>query len=278
MTTDQLKNAVVTTYGQLAKAQQKGFFSKLFSCCSDADRAREVGLKIGYTEEVLEEAPEGANLGVGCGNPSALANIKLGETAIDLGSGAGFDAFILSSLVGNSGQVIGVDLSEEMLSLARRNSKKGAYANVKFVKGDIEALPLDDAIADHVLSNCVINLSLDKGSVFREAFRVLKPGGQLSISDIILEQELPAFLQDSLAGHIACVSAAEKIDDYLAYLETAGFQKIKIVRKVAFPLELMLGDPQVKQLAQKMDFNLDSEEAKDIASRVKSISLIAEKP
>ncbi len=272
-----VKESVVESYGKLAKSTKNGLISKLFACCDPNENANEVGKTIGYSEEILNSVPKGSNLGVGCGNPSALADIKKGETVIDLGSGAGFDAFIISPIVENNGRVIGIDLSNEMLELARENTEKGNYSNVNFIKGDIEKLPLDNNIAEHVISNCVINLSLNKGNVFKEAYRVLKYGGKLSISDIVLKKELPDFIKKSLAGHIACVSGAEKVEDYLQYLKDAGFKDIKIESKADFPLELMLTDPQVMKTAKEMNFSLNSNEAKDIASRVTSISLSATK-
>ena len=275
--TKTVKQSVVESYGQLAKQASGGILSKLFACCDPTANSKEVGAAIGYSKEELEAVPKGANLGVGCGNPSAMANMKEGETVVDLGSGAGFDAFIVSPIVGDTGKVIGVDLSDDMLKLARKNVKKGNYKNVEFVKGDIEQLPLEEGIADHVISNCVINLSLNKGAVYKEAYRVLKENGKLSISDIVLEKELPDFVKNSLAGHIACVSGAEKLADYLNYVKNAGFKNVTIASKSKFPLELMLTDPQVQKIAQEMDFNLNSEEAKDIASRVTSISLTATK-
>jgi len=272
-----VKESVVESYGKLAKSTNNGIFSKLFACCDPSENANKVGKSIGYSEEILNSVPKGSNLGVGCGNPSALANIEKGETIIDLGSGAGFDAFIVSPIVENSGKVIGIDLSDEMLALAKENAKKGNYSNVSFIKGDIENLPLDNKIAEHVISNCVINLSLNKGDVFKEAYRVLKDNGKLSISDIVLKKDLPDFIKQSLAGHIACVSGAEKVEDYLRYVKEAGFKDIKIESKAEFPIELMLADPRVMKIAEEMNFTLDSQEAKDIASRVVSISLTAKK-
>lgn len=277
MDTNSVKQAVVEGYGKLAKSTKNGLLSKLFACCDPADNANKVGEVIGYTREELDATPENSNLGVGCGNPSALAGIKKDETVIDLGSGAGFDAFIVSPLVGEKGKVIGVDLSDEVLSLAKQNAQKGDYKNVEFVKGDIEQLPIEDNLAEHVISNCVINLSLNKGDVYKEAYRVLKPGGKMAISDIVLEKELPDFIKHSVAAHIACVSGAEKLEDYLQYVRSAGFKDIKIESEKVFPLELMLADPQIKKLANEMNFNLNSEKAKDIASRVKSISFTARK-
>ncbi len=277
MKTKSVKQSVVDSYGKLAKSTQNGLFSKLFACCDPTDNVNQVGEKIGYSKEELNAVPEGSNLGVGCGNPSALAKIKKGQIVIDLGSGAGFDAFLVSPIVGDNGNVIGIDLSEDMLSLATKNAKKGNYTNVEFIKGDIEDLPIDDNVADHIISNCVINLSLNKGDVYKEAFRVLKKGGKLSVSDIVLEKELPEFIKNSLAGHIACVSGAEKLETYLQYVEQAGFKNIKVETKANFPLELMLTDPQVMKIAKETDFNLNSEKAKDIASRVISISISANK-
>lgn len=277
MITNSVKKSVVESYGKLAKATNGGILSSLFACCDPTKNAKQVGETIGYSKEELDSVPKGANLGVGCGNPAALGKIQEGHTVIDLGSGAGFDSFLVSPIVGDKGKVIGVDLSDEMLSLAKKNAKKGGYSNVEFIKGDIEALPIEDNLADYIISNCVINLSLNKGDVYKEAFRVLKPGGQISISDIILERELPDFIKNSLAGHIACVSGAETIEDYLQYVKDAGFTDIKVESKTKFPLELMLTDPQVMAIAKEMNFNLNSEEAKDIASRVSSISLSAKK-
>lgn len=277
MDSHKVKQSVIDNYSKLAKRSHSGILSKLFACCDPSESATQVGKAIGYSTEVLNEVPKGANLGVGCGNPSALAAIKAGETVVDLGSGAGFDAFIVSSIIGPTGKVIGVDLSKEMLELAKRNQKKGDYKNVEFVEGDIERLPLADHIADHVISNCVINLSLQKGKVYKEAYRILKKGGQISISDIVLEKELPDFVRQSLAAHIACVSGAEKLDHYIQYIKDAGFTDIKVVSKSKFPLELMLTDPQVLKIAKEMKFDLDSEQARDIASRVSSISILAKK-
>lgn len=270
-----VKKSVIQSYGLLAKSKKGGLFSNLFACCHPTKNADIIAKNIGYSSDLLETMPKDANLGVGCGNPSALADIKHGDTVIDLGSGAGFDAFIVARIVGEKGKVIGIDLSDDMLQLAKKNAKKGNYKQVSFVKGDIEALPLEEGIAHHVISNCVINLSLRKDLVYQEAYRVLKTGGQISISDIVLEKELPEFVKNSLIGHVACVSGAEKLEAYIKYIADAGFKDIKIVSKTKFPLELMLTDPQIMLVAKQLDFALDSEEAKDIASSVQSISLVA---
>ncbi|MFP2997823.1 arsenite methyltransferase [Spongiivirga sp. MCCC 1A20706] len=277
METSSIKQSVVNSYGKLAKLTKNHTWSKLFSCCDTAQNTNTVAKAIGYTANEITSVPEQSNLGVGCGNPSALANIRKGQTIIDLGSGAGFDSFIVANALEGSGKVIGIDLSDDMLTLAKSNAKKGRYNNVEFIKGDIEQLPLDNAIADLVISNCVINLSLNKGDVYKEAFRVLKKGGALAISDIVLEKDLPEVLKNSLAGHVACVSGAERIDTYINYIENAGFTEIKIGSKTTFPLELMLADPQIQKLATQLNFNLNSDEAKDIAASVKSVSITARK-
>lgn len=277
MNTDSIKDIIVANYSKLARSSGQGVFSKLFACCDPLESVNRVGREIGYSQAELQSAPEGANLGVGCGNPSALARIRKGETVVDLGSGAGFDAFLVAPQVGEDGLVIGVDLSDDMLQRAQRNAHKGKYDNVKFIKGDIEQLPLDDTIANHVISNCVINLSANKGEVYKEAFRVLKPGGRLAVSDIVLEKDLPAFIRNSPVGHIACVAGAERLDRYLQYVEEAGFQDIEIETKASFPLELMLAIPEVSKLAKELNFDLNGEMARDVASRVISITLSAKK-
>lgn len=277
MKSSNVKESVVDSYSKLAKLAGGNLVTKLFGCCDLSGHSKAVATAIGYSNEEMQNVPDESNLGVGCGNPSAIANIKAGETVVDLGSGAGFDAFIVSNQVGPSGQVIGIDLSDEMLALANRNALKMANNTTTFLKGDIEEIPLDDNLADHVISNCVINLSNRKDKVYEEAYRILKPGGKMSISDVILERELPDFVKNSLAGQVACVSGAEKLDTYINYVKAAGFKDIQIVDKKEFPLELMLLDPQIVKIAKLMNFDLNSDEAKDIASRVKSISLVATK-
>ncbi|MEL6253862.1 MAG: arsenite methyltransferase [Bacteroidota bacterium] len=277
MDTKSLKASIVDSYSKLARLTQKNPISKLFACCDSEDSSKRIGEKIGYSEEDLAATPEGSNLGVGCGNPSGLAKIREGETVIDLGSGAGFDAFLVSPIVGEKGKVIGIDLSEDMLELARKNAKKGKYENVEFIKGDIEVLPIQEEVADHIISNCVINLSLNKAKVYQESYRVLKKGGRISISDIVLEADLPDFIKNSQVAHIACIAGAEKLDDYVGYVQEAGFQDIKIEGKQPFPLEVMLMDPQLQKLARELNFDINSQEARELASRVSSISLSAKK-
>lgn len=277
MKTKSVKQSVIDSYGKLASTRQKSGLFNLFSCC-DSSSAAQVAEKIGYTQAELASAPEESNLGVGCGNPLALAEIKESHVVLDLGSGAGFDAFLASPLVGDHGKVIGEDLSDQMLALARKNARKRNYTNVEFIKGDIEDLPLEDNSIDYIISNCVINLSQNKRAVYQEAFRVLKRGGKLAISDIILEAELPEHIKRSLAAHIACVSGAERLSTYLQQIELAGFQDICIEKKTPFPIELMLTDPQILKLARELKFDLNSQEAREMASSVYSITITAHKP
>ena len=194
--------------------------------------------RIGYTDDELETVPEGANLGLGCGNPVALASLREEETVLDLGSGAGFDCFLAANKVGKTGKVIGVDMTPEMLEKARENAKKGGYSNVEFRLGEIENLPVADNSVDVMISNCVINLSPDKRRVFAEAYRVLRPNGRLMVSDIVLLKELPAFVMNSLEAYVSCVSGAMIREEYLRTIENAGFKEVKIVDETIFPIDL----------------------------------------
>lgn len=183
---------------------------------------------MGYSDDELTQVPEGANLGLGCGNPVAIASLKTGETVLDLGSGAGFDAFLAVKKVGETGKVIGVDMTDEMLRRARENAKKGGFDNVEFKKGDIENLPLEDEEVDVIISNCVINLAPDKQKVFRETYRVLKSGGRLMVSDVVLTKPLPDELKNDEELLSGCVAGAILKKDYLKLLKKAGFSDIKI--------------------------------------------------
>jgi ubiquinone/menaquinone biosynthesis C-methylase UbiE len=186
---------------------------------------------MGYADEELAAAPEGANLGLGCGNPQAIAALKPGETVLDLGSGAGFDCFLAARQVGESGRVIGVDMTPEMISRARANAERGGHRNVEFRLGEIENLPLADASVDVVISNCVVNLSPDKPRVFAEAWRVLKPGGRLAISDVVATAALPEHVRRDLDLYAGCVAGAAPIGEIEAILRAAGFTQVRIAPK-----------------------------------------------
>ena len=200
-------------------------------CCGAPADAKEAAAVLGYTQADLEGVADHANLGLGCGNPVALAGIREGETVIDLGSGGGFDCFLAAQRTGKAGRVIGVDMTPEMVSLARANAKEGGYENVDIRLGEIEHLPVADASADVIISNCVINLSADKQQVMHEAFRVLRPGGRFCVSDVVATAELPADIQNDLAMLAGCVAGAEYVEVVRSMLENAGFANIRMAPK-----------------------------------------------
>jgi arsenite methyltransferase len=246
------------------------------SCCSGSASAQTISRAIGYSEEELGSVPDGANLGLGCGNPVALASLKKGETVLDLGSGGGFDCFLVADKVGKKGKVIGVDMTPEMLERARENARKGNYENVEFRLGEIENLPVADSSVDVVISNCVINLSPDKKRVFQEAFRALKPGGRLMISDIVLLKELPDVIKDSVTAYVGCVSGAMLKEDYLKAVKAAGFREVKILQETAFPIDCIANDPTA--IAILKDAKLSLDKVKESLSSVLSIKVSAVKP
>jgi SAM-dependent methyltransferase len=202
------------------------------SCCGGSEVSHEqLNALMGYSRQDLASAPEGANMALGCGNPVALASLKPGETVVDLGAGGGFDCFLAAKQVGENGQVIGVDMTPDMLTKARMNAEKMGSKNVEFRLGEIEHLPVADNSVDIIMSNCVINLSPDKSSVYRDALRVLKPGGRLAIADIVATAPLPDKVQQDLALVAACVGGAATIDDTEEMLKEAGFVEIKVQPK-----------------------------------------------
>lgn len=247
------------------------------SCgCSGKASANEISKNIGYSDSDLAAVPEDANLGLGCGNPVALASLKPGEVVIDLGSGAGFDCFLASNKVGPEGKVIGVDMTPDMLDKARENAVKGKYTNVEFRLGEIENLPVADNTADAIISNCVINLSPDKPRVFTEAFRILKPPGRLMVSDIVLNQELPEKIKQSVSGYIGCLSGAILKNDYLNTIQKAGFQQVKVVEQAVFPLNDMINDLTARAVLD--DLRITREKAIEMAGSITSIRVSAIKP
>ena len=228
--TDQnaVKTVVRDSYAQIAKTSG-GCGS---CCCSSNQTVQKQSGEMGYSQEELSQAPAGSNLGLGCGNPTAVAALKEGDVVLDLGSGAGFDAFLVAKKVGGSGKVIGVDMTDEMLVKARENARQGGYENVEFRKGDIEDLPVDDNSIDIIISNCVINLAPDKAKVFKESYRVLKTGGKLMVSDVVLTKPLPEELKNDKELLIGCVSGAILKQDYLKLMEQAGFSNIQIHKEM----------------------------------------------
>jgi ubiquinone/menaquinone biosynthesis C-methylase UbiE len=216
------------------------------ACCG-SDRTDETSRKIGYTEEELRSAPEGANMNLGCGNPVALASLKEGETVVDLGSGGGFDCFLAAKRVGEKGRVIGVDMTPEMIDKARQNAIRGKYKNVEFRLGEIENLPVADNTANAVISNCVINLAPNKKRVFEEAFRVLRPGGRLMVSDIVLLKELPEEIKKGMDS-TSCVTGAMLKDKYIETIKAVGFENVKLIEEKHYCPEDFADDPDAEVL------------------------------
>jgi arsenite methyltransferase len=275
MKESEIKKAVRTRYGSIAAGGGSCCGAAASSCCGGST-AESISRGVGYSEAEINAAPEGANLGLGCGNPTALASLKEGETVLDLGSGAGFDCFLAAGKVGPRGRVIGVDMTPEMIDKARRNAEENGFTNVEFRLGEIENLPVPDGTADVIISNCVINLAPDKPRVFREAFRALKPGGRLMVSDIVLLKELPDRVKNSVAAYVGCVAGAETKEKYLGALQAAGFTGVKIVSETEFPLDFIISDPTIREAAT--DLKLTEEELRKLAATIVSIKVSGEKP
>jgi SAM-dependent methyltransferase len=232
---DTHRRSVRQAYAQVAKANSEGQACGVgASCCGTSDDSAIntlISTRLGYSQADLDRIPSGADMGLGCGNPKAIAALKPGEVVVDLGAGGGFDCFLAAHEVGPGGRVIGVDMTPDMLSKARANALKGRFENVEFRLGEIEHLPVADASADVIISNCVINLSPDKPQVFRDAFRVLRPGGRLAISDVVATVELPEHMRND-AGLIAgCMGNASLIEDLETMMREAGFAQIRIQPK-----------------------------------------------
>lgn len=221
---DRVRTQVRTAYAKVAS----GASGCSVGCCGNEGAG---SMAMGYSQDELTSVPEGADLGLGCGNPQAIAALRPGETVLDLGSGGGFDCFLAAKRVGRTGKVVGVDMTPEMVTKARGNARKVEASNVEFRLGEIEHLPVADASVDVILSNCVINLSPDKGAVFREAFRALKTGGRLAISDVVALKAMPRELAQSVEAMTGCVSGAARVDELESLLRGAGFSDVKIVIK-----------------------------------------------
>ncbi|MCX6776120.1 MAG: arsenite methyltransferase [Candidatus Micrarchaeota archaeon] len=230
MKNSEIKKIVKKRYSQIAK--------KGTSCCPTCGpcghNATEQAKRIGYSEEEIEKIPKEAVMGLGCGNPTALADLREGETVLDLGAGAGIDVFLAANKVGPEGYVIGVDMTEEMIKKANKTAKKHGYKNVEFRVGEIENLPVEDNSVDVIISNCVINLSTDKLRTYKEAYRVLKPGGRVLISDLVTEGELPEKIRRNFDAWAGCIAGALEKKKYIETIRKAGFRDVKIVSQNAF--------------------------------------------
>ncbi|MGP0068079.1 MAG: arsenite methyltransferase [Isosphaeraceae bacterium] len=220
---NEIKDAVKEQYAKVARGE-----ATCGSLCGCTDNAEGLAITFGYSADELATLPEGANLGLSCGNPQALAALKPGETALDLGSGAGFDCFLAAGKVGSTGRVIGVDMTDAMLEKARDNAARTGLGNVEFRKGEIESLPVEDESVDVVISNCVLNLVPDKDRAFREIHRVLRPGGRLAVSDMAWETEPEASLRQSMEALVGCIGGALVLDDYVSRLRSAGFKSVDV--------------------------------------------------
>ncbi|MCK6536306.1 MAG: arsenite methyltransferase [Polyangiaceae bacterium] len=272
---DAIRATVRAGYAEVAK-QQGGGACCGPSCCSPSATKLESAERLGYDPGELAAIPDEANLGLGCGNPTALASLAEGEVVLDLGSGAGIDSLIAARKVGPAGRVIGVDMTPEMLERARDNATKmGVSRIVEFREGVIEALPVVDGSVDVVISNCVINLSPDKPKVFREMFRVLKPGGRVAVSDICLTEPLPPDLASLAEAYVGCVAGALLEKDYVSAVRAAGFTSVTATSKSAAPMfEALAEDPTMKPLIE----SIGVERLRQVAETIRSVSLQAERP
>ena len=245
--------------------------SESSSCCGSSPR--DISKSIGYSLDEMNLVPEESNLGLGCGNPTAIAGLKEGDVVLDLGSGAGFDCFLASRKVGETGKVIGVDMTPDMIDLARKNAQLNNYSNVEFRLGEIENIPAADNSVDLVMSNCVINLSPEKQRVFDEAYRVLKPDGRITISDLVLLKPLPKSIKNSKKALVGCVAGAVLKDKYLEYIMNAGFKEIEILEETSTPTE------DIEQIVSTVpeDDPLFSEDLDNIKSLIQSITVVGVK-
>ena len=265
-----IQKEVKKKYSGIAAGSGSCCCSANSGCCGMAPSAEELSTGVGYSAADLAVIPEGANLGLGCGNPVALASLRPGETVLDLGSGGGIDCFLAARRVGPGGRVIGVDMTAEMIRLAGENAAKSGLENVEFRLGEIENLPLEDSSVDAAISNCVINLSPDKEQVFREVYRVLKPGGRLMVSDIVLDAELPENVKTSIAAYTGCIGGALPRAEYLAAMTRAGFTQVEVVAESGVPVDLWADLPDEEPA-------LSRQEIKEALAAIASVKVSARK-
>ena len=264
-----VKRIVRKSYAKVAKKGSS-------SCCGSNDKAENISKAIGYTKLELDSIPEEAILGLGCGNPTAIASLQEGEVVVDLGSGGGLDVFLAATKIGPSGKAIGVDMTPDMIDLARENAEKNNITNVEFRLGEIENLPVADNIADIIISNCVINLSPEKLKVFQEAYRVLKPGGRLAISDLVLLNPLPESIRKNEKYLAGCIAGAELKNRYLGYIKEVGFQNIQVINAEGYLEDF--DDIEVLEELNIQEFESLKEEREYIRKTVQSITVTAYKP
>jgi arsenite methyltransferase len=270
-----IRQAVREGYASIAK--QGGSCCDTGSSCSCNSSAQDASKAVGYSDKEMNSVPDGANLGLGCGNPVAIASLKKGEVVLDLGSGGGFDCFLAANAVGEKGKVIGVDMTPEMLALARENAVKGGYKNVEFRLGEIENLPVADSTIDVIISNCVINLSPEKEKVFAEAYRVLKPGGRVMVSDIVLLKELPEEIKESVEAYVSCIAGAALKDDYIGAMKQAGFKNIEMISDNPVPVEYQSCSCGCSDGCSEETAELDDSSVKILADSIISAKISAVK-
>ncbi len=267
---DEVREKVRERYGNVAKRTASGG-----GCCGSSSAEAEISQAVGYSAAELGAIPAEANLGVGCGNPTATAEIRPGDTVLDLGSGAGIDCFLAANATGPEGRVIGVDMTDEMLERARANAERAGYGNVEFRKGMIEDLPVEDGTVDVVISNCVINLSPDKAKVFSEIFRVLKPGGRMVVSDIVVEKELPDEVRNSIEAYVGCIAGALQAEEYLGLVRQAGFTQVDEQSRVSYG-DVLGGEDEIACCVGD-EVGASATEVKRWASNVLSVKVRATK-
>jgi len=238
MENEKIKEHVKKRYGEIAKTECSSCSSGCCSSSSCGPPPQYVAWKLGYSPSDIESVPDDSVLGLGCGNPVALASLKEGETVLDLGSGGGIDVFLAAKKVGSNGKVIGVDMTDKMVTRAEATASKHGYKNVEFRLGEIEALPIEDETVDVVISNCVINLAPDKLKVFKEAYRVLKPNGRLMVSDLVTQGELPEAVRNSFDAWAGCIAGALEKSDYLDKISSAGFTSVKVVSQKPYTIDV----------------------------------------
>jgi len=266
-TPEEIHDVVRDRYGEIARQG-----TPVGGCCGPS--ATQIAERIGYSATDTAAVPDGANLGLGCGAPLGAAALQPGEVVLDLGSGAGFDAFLAVQAVGTSGRVIGVDMTDDMLAKARANAEHAGHRNVEFRKGFIEAMPVDDASVDVVISNCVINLSPDKPAVYREVARVLRPGGRMIVSDVVLDAPLPPTIAEDVNALVGCVAGASLRADYLGAIHAAGLTDVEILKDTGFGA-MVLDMVPASMRAKAKEFGVDVEQT---AEQVRSLTIRARKP